>query len=85
MKSCTRCNEPIELVGGTTTQVVGGWHLSIQDGFGMFTDNAEDPFIQFVGEVLLCHACCVEFTCTGRASAEFRAALNVAPLGSDNV
>ena len=66
--SCDRCDAQIKTVFGNPNQPEEGWDILIQDGYGMYTDLADDALVQNTMQVILCKACCDSFVLGGTPS-----------------
>ena len=63
--SCDRCNAQVKTVNGNPTQPDNGWDIRIEDGYGMYTDLADEALLQNVMRVILCKTCCDDFVLGG--------------------
>ena len=63
--SCDRCDAQVKTVNGNSTQPDNGWDIRIEDGYGMYTDLADEALLQNVMRVILCKTCCDDFVLGG--------------------
>ena len=63
--SCDRCDAQVKTVNSNPTQPDNGWDIRIEDGYGMYTDLADEALLQNVMRVILCKTCCDDFVLGG--------------------
>jgi hypothetical protein len=63
--NCDRCDAQVKTVNGNPTQPDNGWDIRIEDGYGMYTDLADEALLQNVMRVILCKTCCDDFVLGG--------------------
>lgn len=64
MPQCTMCQQDAPNEGGphnSCIQPVGGLHIAIHPGYGMMIDPMDEPSLDALSSICLCHDCSIRF------------------------
>lgn len=64
MPKCTMCEQDAPNEGGhhnSCIQPVGGLHIAIHPGYGMMIDPMDEPSLDALSSICLCHDCSIKF------------------------